>query len=72
MKKIIGYALSTKNIFGNWAYSGYANYYLAKIVGVFDKDTGEEVGSYFEPLASKFAYRSEKVDQFRGLKVEEI
>lgn len=72
MKKTISYALSAKNIFGNWAYSGKANYYLSKIIGVFDNETGEEVSRYYEPLNAKFAYRSEKIDQFRGLKVEEI
>lgn len=71
MKRTVGYVIGTDNKFGNWAYKGVANYYMAKIVEEYDNWTGELLNAYYEPLSDKFAYRSEKIKKFRGLDVEE-
>lgn len=68
-KRFKGYVLSHKNLFGDWAYGGYAPYYLASEWAIID-EWGNEKGYFYKAL--KNPYYNEIIEEYRGKKVEVI
>lgn len=71
-ERVVGYVISEDNKFGNWMYQGFSVYYMAKKVEIYDNNGGETIAMEYRPLSDKYAYRSEKVEEFRGLEVKDI
>ena len=67
VKRFKGYVLNHKNIFGDWAYNGFAPYYLVSEWAIID-EWGNEAGGFYKPL--KNSYYTEIINEYRGKEVK--